>query len=156
MSGLQLNTIADCCNNTFVLFCRTQFQNWNNTSYGIGAYFAKSAIYPHVIRPHNVPDQNIQLILANVVLGICKDYGYDKAPYTNAREPDGYHSVTGTENNMAFVQKWIDDERRKTFPSQSKLTNYQTLLSNGAEYGRQYVVHRSIQTYPSYLVTYKV
>ena len=63
------------------------------------------------------------------------------------RPPDGYASVTGTENEM----------RAKPVHAKAKRGDKvaQALVANGARYGRQYVVYRRTRAYPAYLVTYK-
>ena len=135
-------------------FFSQRVQNKGNKSYGVGVYTSKHAIYPDVLRPHGTNVR--QLILAKVALGACKEYGSDKSPDTKAMAPNGYHSVSGTEGDMAFIKGWINDELAQPPHLQNKkqLAGYRTLVANGAEYGRQYVVHRSNQAYPAYLVTY--
>ena len=136
------------------LTIKQEITNGKNKVYGVGVYVAKHALYSDVLRPYYCGNGQRQLILTNVALGNCKDYMESNAPETKAIAPNGYHSVSGTEGNMAFMQGWIDKERQKTTPSQRLIDDYQALLDNGAKYGRQYVVNRSNQAYPAYLVTY--
>ena len=117
-------------------FTRNRVHNAVNKSYGIGVYIAEHAIYSHAIRPHvNIRNKN-QLIFVSVVRGRCKEYGYAKAKTIDAKEPDGFHSVTGTEEYLAFLQGWIDDEMAKPNPNLQAVHGYKTLLRNGAKYGQ--------------------
>ena len=149
-----------CCLFTFlfsaflcVAACDFGIQGTNFTA--LECTWPTTLYYSHVIRSHSVPGTNDrQLILANVVLGKCKDHGARRVPKTEAIAPAGHHSVKGTEANMECCRGWIADEGRKANPNQDTIDKFQSLLDNGAEFGRQYVVNRSNQTYPAYLVTY--
>ena len=79
-----------------------------------------------------------------------KDYGSEIPDIRAAKELPGYHSISGTEHDMKFLQKW------KASPNRTKpwTPELQKMLAQGHVYGRQYVVHRSNQSYPAYLVTY--
>ena len=137
------------------LFSRT-FSKGKGKFYGTGVYIAKHAIYPQNMNLCHRPISNAkpsifgfvssnekQLILANVVLGNMMDYGNQILQERKAIEPNGYHSLSGTEGDMQFLK-----------PHQG-MPQYRALFEQGSKYGRQYVVHRSNQTYPAYLVTYK-
>jgi hypothetical protein len=128
----------------------------NSKSYGTGVYLAKHVIYPDTIFPHVRPQNATdggkkQILLAKVLLGNCKEHGSDKPEVRAAIEPEGYHSITGTEEDMRFLLK-----SKARLLAQNKWTNaHEKLVAQVAEYGRQYVVHRSNQVYPAYLITYE-
>jgi hypothetical protein len=147
-------------------------------SYGIAAYFAEEPLYSHYFRACEAPPPlgGHQLILARVALGEMKDFGalYGEEDVNSSgasiqdlqREPrkdDGtpFDSWSGTEGNLDFV-----DVRQARCPSHrggvpvrcalctSVLRQCQQLKSDGARYGRQYMVARFQKAYPEYIIRY--
>merc|ERR1711934_926759 len=87
----------------------------------------------------------LQLILAHVFTGKCKDYGGEWDP-TLQMAPTGFHSVCGTESNQQVaLVKWAAAKGDRMA---------KTLLEKGDVYGKQFVVFESYQAYPMYVVTY--
>jgi Ran GTPase-activating protein (RanGAP) involved in mRNA processing and transport len=134
-----------------------QVHNAGSKSYGTGAYFSEHPIYGDAIFPHTRPADAAdagrrQIIVAKIVKGHVIEHGSEIPARRPAWASDGFHSRSGTEDDMRFVGKRIDKLRadghfRDDHP-------FQRILDNGHEYGRQYIVHRSSQAYPAYLVTY--
>eukprot|EP00040_Diaphanoeca_grandis_P036242 m.230481 g.230481 ORF g.230481 m.230481 type:complete len:151 (-) comp33580_c2_seq20:58-510(-) len=134
-----------------VRLCRYSYFKVGDKSYGTGVYLAEHAIYSHAICSHDMDGGGKQLLLAKVVLGNIKDYGPIIPDRCAAIEPEGYHSVSGTEEDMEFLR-----HSKHTMLEQKEWTPVvQKLVDNGKEFGRQYVVHRSDRVYPAYLVTYR-
>ena len=68
--------------------------------------------------------------------------------------PPSTGTLEGTEEDCQF--KWIRDDVAELHRTNQWTQDHpkQVMMDNGAEYGRQYVVHRNSQHYPAYLVTY--
>jgi hypothetical protein len=130
-----------------------RFEKIRNKVFGTGVYLAEHAIYSDTIVPHttNNGDNTKQMILALVTLGKNKDYGSDIPKYKAAVEPEGFHSISGTEGDMQFLK-----DRKPELEQVGVWTPaHQQLVDKGRKFGRQYVVHRSNLVYPAFLVTYK-
>ena len=126
---------------------------------GTGIYGAKHAIYPDTLlaefRVVGGPDAGCrQMLLLKMTLGEPYDHGSNIPNEVAAVEREGYHSTTGTEEDCQF--KWIRDDVAELRRTNQWTQDHpkQVMMDNGAEYGRQYVVHRNSQHYPAYLVTY--
>ena len=123
-------------------------------------YTAKHPLYSDTIFPHTRPADDPehpgrrQIIAAKVTLGRMFDHGREIPARRPAGNEPGYHSRGGTENDMQFagMRNW-----RERLAAAGQLRDdhpVRRLMDNGAEFGRQYVVHRSSQVYPAYIVTY--
>jgi len=148
-------------------------------SYGIAAYFAEEPLYSHYFRACKAPPplDGHQLILARVALGEMKDfgalYGEEDVDSSGAsiqdlqREPrkdDGtpFDSWAGTEGDLQWVNvrqaRCERHERSKKKPicvaCDSVIAQCQQLKTDGARYGRQYMVARFQKAYPQYVVRY--
>eukprot|EP00040_Diaphanoeca_grandis_P026435 m.148044 g.148044 ORF g.148044 m.148044 type:complete len:563 (-) comp30574_c3_seq3:375-2063(-) len=131
----------------------TRLRKRRNKVYGTGVYLAHHAIYSDTIFPHNTNngDDTKQMILALVTLGKNKDYGAKIPTHKAAVEPEGYHSISGTEGDMKFLQA----QKSKLEDLGCWTPGHQQLVDHGKRFGKQYVVHRSNMVYPEYIVTYK-
>ena len=87
------------------------------------------------------------MILAYVLTGKSKDYGPAKADDLR-HAPDDFDSVCGTEMDQ------------KVYPVQKAARANERLASKmlhlGHDYGRQFVVFRSDNIYPAYVVKYRI
>ena len=92
-----------------------------------------------------------EIVLAKVVLGNVKDFDRELAPKL-LREPSGFDSWTGTENDLRGVAE-IEAVRLSGKPSAKRA---QLLVDEGHKYGRQYIVCRYQKAYPAYVVRYEV
>jgi hypothetical protein len=126
----------------------------DGNKYGIGVYFAEHALYSDVMRPSVAQEggkEIKEIVLAKVVLGNVKDFDRELAPDL-LREPSGFDSWTGTENNLIGVTE-IEAVRLSGSPSAKRA---QLLVDEGHKYGRQYIVCRYQMAYPAYVVRYEV
>ena len=126
----------------------------DGNKYGIGVYFAEHALYSDVMRPSVAQEggkEIKEIVLAKVVLGNVKDFDRELAPDL-LREPSGFDSWTGTENNLIGVTE-IEAVRLSGSPSAKRA---QLLVDEGHKYGRQYIVCRYQKAYPAYVVRYEV
>jgi hypothetical protein len=103
------------------------------------------------MRPRKAQEGGKEIVLAKVVLGNVKDFDRELAPEL-LREPSGFDSWTGTENNLIGVTE-IEDVRLSGSPSAMRA---QLLVDEGHKYGRQYIVCRYQKAYPAYVVRYEV
>eukprot|EP00040_Diaphanoeca_grandis_P036456 m.232382 g.232382 ORF g.232382 m.232382 type:complete len:1204 (-) comp33621_c1_seq1:57-3668(-) len=134
-------------------FIGRQLLKEQNKVYGTGVYLAKHAIYADTLFPHKHPSQSNtkQILLAKVTLGKMMDYMSRIPDLCAAVEPHGYHSVSGTEGDLKFLSR-----KQSLLQTHGNWTSqHEMLVRHGDELGRQYVVHRSNQVYPAYLVTYE-
>jgi hypothetical protein len=117
------------------------------SAYGLGLYFAAHPLYSHYIAccpaaPHG--GKGFYIVLADVALGCIKDFGRELATDLK-REPLGFDSWSGTENDMKDTIA-TDDA--------TKDIDARMLLRNGHEYGRQFIVARSEKAVPRYIINY--
>ena len=124
----------------------------DGNKYGIGVYFAEHALYSDVMRPSVAQEGGKEIVLAKVVLGNIKDFDRELAPDL-LREPSGFDSWTGTENNLIGVTE-IEAVLSSGSPSAKRAA--QLLVDEGHKYGRQYIVCRYQKAYPAYVVRYEV
>jgi hypothetical protein len=127
----------------------------DGNKYGIGVYFAEHALYSDVMRPSVAQEggkEIKEIVLAKVVLGNVKDFDRELAPKL-LREPSGFDSWTGTENNLIGVTE-IEAVLSSGSPSAKRAA--QLLVDEGHKYGRQYIVCRYQKAYPAYVVRYEV
>ena len=88
-------------------------------------------------------------ILAAVALGRVKDYG-EQLCDSLERAPDGYDSVSGTEDDLNIVQvtnrcKWYPEWQLDLAPLKEK----------GREFGRQHVIFHESQVTPRFIIRYR-
>ena len=97
------------------------------------------------------------LLVTDVALGKCKDYGKEE-PNIKAgevpREPEGFHSTSGTEQDLASSRIGIPQLVYR-FKTDDHKHDYAPLVRDGAKYGKQYAVWRSEQTCVTFLVRYQ-
>jgi hypothetical protein len=128
-------------------------------SYGTAAYFSEHAVYGIGLRPYSVNQSNghMTFLVANILLGHCKDYGNHTNPSLKRGPPlpgvgamEGIHdSVQGTEGNYGLNPSKRQDQlwgMAHAFPRDKKGTT---------EYGRQYAVFEPRQSIPTFKVTVK-
>lgn len=105
--------------------------------------------------PHDLSDGGWRFadrryaIVAAVALGETKDYGRETDEDLE-RAPDGYHSVTGTENAF-HIQQTLN--RINWYPEWKP--EFRPLVEHGREFGRQYVVFHETQAVPRFIVRYR-
>lgn len=114
---------------------------------------ARLHAYADVAGVTRAPDEGMrQIFAAKVTLGRSVDYGSDIPKRRPAWNDDGFHSRTGTEKDVRFLKRSIDKlKSRGEWRDDHPLKR---MVDNGAEHGRQYVVHRASQAYPAYVVMY--
>mmetsp|Transcript_18840 Transcript_18840/g.48419 ORF Transcript_18840/g.48419 Transcript_18840/m.48419 type:complete len:504 (+) Transcript_18840:670-2181(+) len=88
-------------------------------------------------------------ILAAVALGNVKEYD-SECDDRLERAPDGFHSVSGTEQDLNIIQVL---NRRKWYPQWKR--EFASLQEKGKEYGRQHVVYHESQAKPQFIVRYR-
>jgi Ran GTPase-activating protein (RanGAP) involved in mRNA processing and transport len=140
---------------------KPKFYNYHNKAYGDGAYFCEHSIYGDTLRAHTRPSDaengdagKRQMLVAKVVLGTCFDHGSSIPRRRPACNTDGFHSRQGTEEDMKWLKKRSIDAFGNSKYKWRANHPIQQMFDRGAEFGRQYVVHRSSQAYPAYVVTY--